>query len=96
MLSGEAEDPSSTNGVAVCAVVCPGRLSMARGGSPDSGGSSIFICYGDAPHLDMQYGVFGQVRTQVGVGGRRGRIAPHSKGWWRLDDAIGATHASRR
>ena len=36
-----------------------GIVSMARGGSPDSGGSSFFVMYGDAPHLDMQYGIFG-------------------------------------
>jgi len=38
-----------------------GILSMARGGDPGSGSSSFFICYGTAPHLDMQYGVFGVV-----------------------------------
>ncbi|MEW5306017.1 MAG: hypothetical protein WDW36_008521 [Sanguina aurantia] len=36
-----------------------GIVSMARGGSRDSGGSSFFIMYGSAPHLDMEYGIFG-------------------------------------
>lgn len=27
---------------------------MARGNDPNSGGSSFFICLGDAPHLDTQ------------------------------------------
>ena len=36
-----------------------GMVSMARGGPPDSGASSFFIMFGDAPHLDMQYGIFG-------------------------------------
>lgn len=37
----------------------PGIVSMARGGSRDSGTSSFFIMYGSAPHLDMEYGAFG-------------------------------------
>ena len=39
--------------------VVSGMVSMARGGPPDSGGSSFFIMFGKAPHLDMQYGIFG-------------------------------------
>ncbi len=50
----------------VCAAHA-GRLSMARGASEDSGSSSIFICYGDAPHLDMQYGIFGQITRGMNV-----------------------------
>ena len=38
-----------------------GVLSMARSTSPNSGGSQFFICAADAPHLDGQYSVFGQV-----------------------------------
>ena len=38
-----------------------GILSMARSTSPNSGGSQFFICAADAPHLDGQYTVFGQV-----------------------------------
>jgi peptidyl-prolyl cis-trans isomerase B (cyclophilin B) len=34
---------------------------MARSTSPNSGGSQFFICAADAPHLDGQYTVFGQV-----------------------------------
>uniref|UniRef100_A0A7S2VW87 Peptidyl-prolyl cis-trans isomerase n=1 Tax=Chlamydomonas chlamydogama TaxID=225041 RepID=A0A7S2VW87_9CHLO len=38
-----------------------GSVSMARGGDPNSGASSFFVTYGDAPHLDQQYGIFGKV-----------------------------------
>ena len=38
-----------------------GILSMARSSDPNSGGSQFFICAADAPHLDGQYTVFGQV-----------------------------------
>ncbi|GAX81493.1 hypothetical protein CEUSTIGMA_g8922.t1 [Chlamydomonas eustigma] len=39
-----------------------GIVSMARGSATDSGASSFFIMLGSAPHLDMQYGIFGCVR----------------------------------
>lgn len=38
-----------------------GILSMARHSDPNSGGSSFSILLGAAPHLDMQYTVFGEV-----------------------------------
>ena len=38
-----------------------GTLSMARAGHPDSAGSQFFICVKDAPFLDRQYTVFGEV-----------------------------------
>lgn len=38
-----------------------GILSMARAASPDSAGSQFFICVADAPFLDRQYTVFGEV-----------------------------------
>jgi len=38
-----------------------GTLAMARSGHPDSAGSQFYICYGDTPHLDGQYTIFGQV-----------------------------------
>jgi peptidyl-prolyl cis-trans isomerase B (cyclophilin B) len=38
-----------------------GILSMARTRDPDSAGSQFFICVADAPSLDRQYSVFGQV-----------------------------------
>ena len=34
---------------------------MARSNDPNSGGSQFFICVADAPHLNGQYTVFGQV-----------------------------------
>ncbi len=38
-----------------------GTVAMARSASPDSAGSQFYICYGDTPHLDGQYTIFGQV-----------------------------------
>jgi len=34
---------------------------MARSQHPDSAGSQFYICYGNTPHLDGQYTVFGKV-----------------------------------
>ena len=44
-----------------------GTLSMARSASPDSAGSQFFICVADAPFLDRQYTVFGEVATGIEV-----------------------------
>ncbi|WP_018632290.1 peptidylprolyl isomerase [Neomegalonema perideroedes] len=38
-----------------------GTLGMARSASPDSGDSQFFICFDDAPHLNGQYTVWGEV-----------------------------------
>lgn len=38
-----------------------GTLSMARAAHPDSAGSQFFICVADAPFLDSNYTVFGEV-----------------------------------
>jgi cyclophilin family peptidyl-prolyl cis-trans isomerase len=38
-----------------------GTCSMARSGNPNSANSQFFICLGDAPWLDRQYSVWGQV-----------------------------------
>ncbi len=38
-----------------------GTLSMARAADPNSAGSQFFICVADAPFLDKQYTVFGEV-----------------------------------
>jgi cyclophilin family peptidyl-prolyl cis-trans isomerase len=38
-----------------------GTCSMARSASPDSANSQFFICFGNAPWLDKQYSVWGQV-----------------------------------
>lgn len=40
-----------------------GTVSMARAQSVDSANSQFFICFGDTPHLDGQYTVFGKVRS---------------------------------
>jgi peptidylprolyl isomerase len=38
-----------------------GTVSMARSSSPDSANSQFFICFADAPWLNNQYTVWGQV-----------------------------------
>jgi cyclophilin family peptidyl-prolyl cis-trans isomerase len=38
-----------------------GLLSLARHDDPNSGGSSFSIMLGPAPHLDMNYAIFGEV-----------------------------------
>jgi peptidyl-prolyl cis-trans isomerase B (cyclophilin B) len=42
-----------------------GIVSMARGGSPDSGSSQFFIVHKDTPALDQDYAVFGRLATQA-------------------------------
>ncbi|MDA8169802.1 MAG: peptidylprolyl isomerase [Nitrospiraceae bacterium] len=44
-----------------------GTLSMARAYDPDSAGSQFFICVADAPFLDGQYTVFGEVVSGMDV-----------------------------
>ncbi len=38
-----------------------GTVSLARAANPDSGASQFFICFADAPFLNGQYTVWGQV-----------------------------------
>ncbi|UJQ95043.1 peptidylprolyl isomerase [Mariluticola halotolerans] len=38
-----------------------GTCSMARSSNPDSANSQFFICFGDAPFLNRQYTVWGEV-----------------------------------
>ena len=38
-----------------------GAVSAARTTDPNSANSQFFICFGDAPWLDKQYSVWGQV-----------------------------------
>ncbi len=44
-----------------------GTLSMARSGHPDSAGSQFFICVADAPFLNGNYTVFGEVVSGMDV-----------------------------
>jgi len=44
-----------------------GILSMARSSDPNSAGSQFFIMHADAPFLDGQYSVFGEVVTGLDV-----------------------------
>jgi len=43
-----------------------GTVSMARAQNPDSGDSQFFICFADAPFLNNQYTVWGQVTEGMG------------------------------
>jgi len=38
-----------------------GTLSMARSRDPNSASSQFFVMFGDSPHLDNQYSIFGHV-----------------------------------
>ncbi|BDQ33243.1 peptidylprolyl isomerase [Pseudodesulfovibrio portus] len=40
-----------------------GTLGMARSQSPDSADSQFFICFANAPHLNGQYTVWGEVTS---------------------------------
>ena len=44
-----------------------GTVAMARSQHPDSAGSQFYICYGNTPHLDGQYTVFGKVVSGMDV-----------------------------
>lgn len=44
-----------------------GTCSMARTAAPDSANSQFFICFGDAPFLNKQYTVWGQVTSGMEV-----------------------------
>ena len=45
----------------------PGIVSAARTADPNSAGSQFFIVVGNAPHLDGQYTVFGEVASGMDV-----------------------------
>jgi peptidyl-prolyl cis-trans isomerase B (cyclophilin B) len=44
-----------------------GTLSMARAQNPNSAGSQFFLCVKDAPFLNNQYTVFGEVESGLDV-----------------------------
>ena len=44
-----------------------GTLSMARAANPNSAGPQFFICVADAPFLNRQYTVFGEVESGMEV-----------------------------
>ncbi|HLT78400.1 MAG TPA: peptidylprolyl isomerase [Ferrovibrio sp.] len=55
-----------------------GTVSMARAGSPNSADSQFFICFADAPHLNGQYTVWGQVISGMEAVDRIKKGAPGS------------------
>ena len=57
-----------------------GTLSMARAQSPNSADSQFFICFGDVPHLDGQYTVWGKVAEGMEYVDQIKRGAPHDNG----------------
>ena len=57
-----------------------GTLSMARSQSPNSADSQFFICFGDVPHLDGQYTVWGKVTAGMEYVDQIKRGAPHNNG----------------
>jgi cyclophilin family peptidyl-prolyl cis-trans isomerase len=38
-----------------------GSLGMPRNDDPDSGGSQVFVCHRETPHLDGRYTLFGEL-----------------------------------
>jgi peptidyl-prolyl cis-trans isomerase B (cyclophilin B) len=62
-----------------------GIVSMARAANPNSAGSQFFICVADAPFLDGQYTVFGEVISGMEVADkivnlpRDGKDNPHER-----------------
>ena len=57
-----------------------GTLSMARAQSPNSADSQFFICFGDVPHLDGQYTVWGKVAEGMEYVDQIKRGASHNNG----------------
>ena len=62
-----------------------GTLSMARAANPDSAGSQFFVCVAEAPFLNKQYTVFGEVVSgmevadQIVIQPRDKRDNPHDR-----------------
>jgi cyclophilin family peptidyl-prolyl cis-trans isomerase len=64
-----------------------GTVSMARAADPNSADSQFFICFADAPHLDGQYTIWGQVvsgmeyvdNIKKGASWANGRVADPDK-----------------
>ena len=57
-----------------------GILSMARNDDPNSGGSSFSVLLGAAPHLNMQYTVFGEVTEGLHALGSMERVKTRREG----------------
>ncbi len=53
-----------------------GTCSMARSASPDSANSQFFICFDEAPFLNRQYTVWGEVTEGMDVVGQLERGEP--------------------
>ena len=57
-----------------------GTVGMARSSDPNSANSQFFICLGDAPFLNKQYTVVGNVTDGLDVLGRIKKAAPGAPG----------------
>lgn len=55
-----------------------GTVSMARAQHVDSANSQFFICFGDTPHLNGQYTVFGKVISGMDHIDNLKKGSPHS------------------
>jgi cyclophilin family peptidyl-prolyl cis-trans isomerase len=92
-LRGDGNGGSAWRGGSLRAEFTPrkfvrGSLGMPRNDDPDSGGSQIFVCHRETPHLDGRYTLFGQLvegfdvldRIEVGDKLVTARLAPGSDG----------------
>ena len=57
-----------------------GTVSMARSANPNSADSQFFIVFADAPHLDGQYTIWGQVVSGMELVDGLKRGAPWANG----------------
>jgi len=57
-----------------------GTISAARTGNPDSANSQFFICFDDAPWLDRQYSIWGEVIEGMDVVDKIKKGGEHNNG----------------
>jgi peptidylprolyl isomerase len=65
-----------------------GTVGMARSQMPDSANSQFFICFADAPFLNGQYTVFGQVIDGMDVVDKIKKGSPNQNGTVTAPDKI--------
>ena len=57
-----------------------GTVSAARSGNPNSANSQFYICFADAPWLDRQYSVWGEVEEGMDVVDKIKKGGEHNNG----------------